>query len=72
MSPSNESSGLNSFRIDWFDLFADQGTLRSLHQHHSSKVSILSHSAFFMVQLSHPYMTFGKTIASLDGPLSAR
>ena len=60
--PSNEYSGLISFRIDWFD-FAVQGTLKSLLQHHSSKASILRHSSFFMVQLSHPYMTPGKTIA---------
>ena len=63
ISPSNEYSGLISFRIDWFDLLANQGTLKSLLQHHSSKASILQHSAFFMVQLSHPYMTTGKTIA---------
>ena len=56
-------SGLISFRIDWFDLLAVQGTLKSLLQHHSSKASILRHSAFFMVQISHPYMTTGKTIA---------
>ena len=62
-SPSNEYSGLISFRIDWFDLLAVQGTLKSLLQHHSSKVSILQHSAFFMVQLSYPYMTTGKTTA---------
>ena len=62
-SPSNEYSGLISFRIDWFDLFAFQGTLKSLLQHHSSKASILQHSAFFMVLLLHPYMTTGKTIA---------
>jgi len=62
-SPSNEYSGLISFRIDWFDLLAIQGTLKSLLQHHSSKASILQHSAFFTVQLSHPYMTTGKTIA---------
>ena len=62
-SPSNEHSGLISFRIDWFDLLAVQGTLKSLLQHHSSKASILQHSAFFMVQLSHPYMTTGKTTA---------
>ena len=61
--PSNEYSGLISFRIDWFDLVAVQGTLKSLLQHHSSKTSVLWHSAFFMVQLSHPYMTTGKTIA---------
>ena len=60
ISPSNEYSGLISFRIDWLDLLAVQGTLKSLHQHHSSKASILWHSAFFIVQLSHPYMTTGK------------
>ena len=59
-SRSNENSGLISFRIDWFDLLAVQGTLKSLPQHHSSKASILQHSAFFMVQLSHPYMTTEK------------
>ena len=63
ISPSNEYSGLISFRIDWFDLLAVQGTLKSLLQHHSSKASILQHSAFFMVQLSYPYMTPGKTVA---------
>jgi len=63
ISPSNEYSGLISFRMDCFDLLAVQGTLKSLLQHHSSKASILWHSAFFMVQLSHPYMTTGKTIA---------
>ena len=63
ISPSNEYSGLISFRMDWLDLLAVQGTLKSLLQHHSSKVSILLHSAFFIVQLSHPYMTTGKTIA---------
>ena len=62
-SPYNEYSGLLSFRIDWFDLFAVQGTLNSLLQHHSLKASFLQHSAFFMIQLSHPYMTTGKTIA---------
>ena len=62
-SPSSECSGLISFRFDWFDLLAVQGTLKSLLQHHNSKVSIFRHSAFFMVQLSHPYMTPGKTIA---------
>ena len=62
ISPSNEYSRLISFRIDWLDLPAVQGTLRSLLQHNSSKASILWHSAFFMVQLSHPYMTIGKTI----------
>ena len=61
--PSNEYSGLISFRMDWFNLLTIQGTLKSLFQHHSSKASILWHSAFFMVQLSHPYMTTGKTIA---------
>ena len=59
----NEGSGLTSFGTDWFDLLAVLGTLKSLLQHHSSKASILQHSAFFMVQLSHPYMTTGKTIA---------
>ena len=63
ISPSNEHSGLISFRIDWLDLLAVQGTLKSLLQHHSSKASILQRSAFFIVQLSHPYMTTGKTIA---------
>ena len=63
ISPFNEYSGLISFRIDWFDLLAVQGTFRSLLQHHSSKASVLWCSAFFMVQLSHPYMTTGKTIA---------
>ena len=61
--PSNEHPGLISFRIHWLDLLAVQGTLKSLLQHHSSKASILQHSAFFTVQLSHPYMTTGKTIA---------
>ena len=63
ISPSNEYSGLISFRMDWLDLLAVQGTLKSLLQHHSSKASILQCSAFFTVQLSHPYMTTGKTIA---------
>ena len=63
LSPSNEYSGLISFKIDWFDLLAVQGILRSLLQHHSSKASVLQHSAFFMVQLSHPYRTTRKTIA---------
>ena len=63
ISPSNEYSGLISFRMDWFDLLAVQRTLKSLLQHHSSKASILQRSAFFIVQLSHPYMTTGKTIA---------
>ena len=61
--PSKEIPGLSSFRMDWLDLLAVQGTLKSLLQHHSSKASILWHSAFFTVQLSHPYMTTGKTIA---------
>ena len=63
ISLSNEYSGLISFRMDWLDVLAVQGTLKSLLQHHSSKASVLWHSAFFMVQLSHPYMTTGKTIA---------
>ena len=61
ISPSNEHSGLISFRMDWLDFLAVQGTLKSLLQHHSSKALILQHSAFFIVQLSHPYMTTGKT-----------
>ena len=63
ISPSTEHPGLITFRMDWLDLLAVQGTLKSLLQHHSSKASILRHSAFFIVQLSHPYMTTGKTIA---------
>ena len=63
ISPSKEHPGLISFRMDWLGLLAVQGTLKSLLQHHSSKASILRHSAFFTVQLSHPYMTAGKTIA---------
>ena len=63
ISPSNEYSGLISFRMDWLDLLAVQGTVKSLLQHHSSKVSILQHSAFFIVQLSNPYITTGKTLA---------
>ena len=63
ISPSNEHPGLISFRMDWLDLLAVQGTLKILLQHHSSKASILRHSAFFIVQLSHPYVTTGKTIA---------
>ena len=63
ISPSSEYSGLISFRIDWLDVLAVQGTLKSLLQHHSSKASILQRSAFFIVQLSHPYLTTGKTIA---------
>ena len=67
INPSNDYSGLISFRNDWLDLLAVQGTLKSLLQHHSSKASILWQSAFFMAQLSHPYMTTGKTIAFLQG-----
>ena len=63
ISPSNKHPGLIEFRMDWLDLLAVQGTLKSLLQHHSSKASILRHSAFFIVQLSHPYMTTGKAIA---------
>ena len=63
ISPSNELLGKFSFRMDWLDLLEVQGTLKSLLQHHSSKASILQHSAFFTVQLSHPYMTTGKTVA---------
>ena len=63
ISASNEHSGLISFRMDWLDLLEVQGTFKSLLQHHSSKVSILLHSAFFIVQLSHPYMTTGKNTA---------
>ena len=63
ISPSNEHPGLISFRMDWLDLLAVQGTLKSLLQQHSSKTSIPQHSAFFIVQLSHPYITIGKTIA---------
>ena len=66
ISPSNEYSGLISFRMDWLDLLAAQGTLKSLLQHHSSKASILPCLAFFIVQLSHPYITTGKTIALID------
>ena len=67
ISPSNEHSGLISFRMDWVDLLVVQGTLKSLLQHHSSKASILRHSAFFIVQLSHPYMMTGKTTALTRG-----
>ena len=63
ITPSNEHSGLISFRMDWLDLLAVQGTLKSLLQHHTSKASVLQHLAFFIVQLSHPYMTTGKTMA---------
>uniref|UniRef100_A0AC11CUN6 Uncharacterized protein n=1 Tax=Ovis aries TaxID=9940 RepID=A0AC11CUN6_SHEEP len=62
ISPSSEYSGLISFKMDWLDLLAAQGTLKSLLQHHSSKASILQRSAFFTVQVSHPYMTTGKTM----------
>ena len=72
INPSNNYSGLISFRNDWLDLLAVQGTLKSLLQLHSSKASILRYSAFFTVQLSHPYMTTGKTIAWLDEPLLAK
>ena len=72
ISPSNEYSGLISLRMDWFDLLAVQGTLKSLLQHHSSKASILQHSAFFIVQLSHPFMTAGKPYVWLDGSLLAK
>ena len=72
ISPSNEYSGLIFFRIDWFDLLAVQGTLSGLLQHHSSKASILLWSAFFMVQLSHSYMTTGKKLHWLYGPLLAK
>ena len=72
ISPSSEFSGLISFRMDWLDLLAVQETLKSLLQHHSSKASVLWCSAFFMVQLSQPYMTTGKNIALLDGPLLAK
>ena len=70
ISPSNEYSGPISFRMDWLDLLAVQETLKSLLQHHCSKESILQCSAFFIVQLSHPYMTTGKTIDDYDGPLT--
>jgi len=72
ISPSNEYSGLISFRIDWFHVLAVQGTLKSLLQHHSSKASILQHSAFFTVQLSHPNMATGKTIALTRWTLSTK
>ena len=72
ISPSNEHPGLVSFRMDWLDLLAVQGTLKSLLQHHSSKALILRCSAFFTVQLSHPYITTGKTIPWLDRPLLAK
>ena len=72
ISPSSEYSGLISFRMDWLDILAVQGTLKSLLQHHSSKASIFQCSAFFIIQLSHPYMTTGKTIALTDRPLLAK
>ena len=72
ISPSNEKPGLISFRMDWLDLLAFQGTLKSLPQHHSSKASILQCSAFFMGQLSHPYMTTGKNIALTRQTLLAK
>ena len=72
ISPSNEHPGLVSFRMDWLDLLGHQGTHKSLLQHHSSKASIIRCSAFFTVQLSHPYMTTGKPQPWLDGPLLAK
>ena len=72
ITPSKEHPGLISFRMDWLDLLAVQGTLKSLLQHHSSKASILRRSAFYTVQLSHPYMTTGKTIALTRRPLLAK
>ena len=72
LTPSNEYSGLISFRMDWLDLLVVQGTLKSLLQHHSSKASILWHSAFFIVQFSHPYTTTGKTTALTRWTLSAK
>ena len=72
ISPSNEHPGLISFRMDWLDLLAVQGTLKSLLQHHSSKASIFQLSAFFTVQLSHPYMTTGKTIALTSWTFAAK
>ena len=72
ISPSNEHLGMMSFRMDWLNLLAVQGTLKSLLQHHSSKASILQCSAFIIVQLSHPYMTTGKSTALTDRPLLAK
>ena len=72
ISPSNEHPGLISFRMDWLDLLVVQGTLKSLLQHHSSKASTLWHSPYFMAQHSHPYMTTGKIIVWLEGPLPAK
>ena len=71
ISPSSEYSGLISFRMEWLDLLAVHGTLKNLLQHHNSKASVLRHSAFFIVQLSHPYMTTGETIALTDGPYTS-
>ena len=70
ISPSNEHPGLISYRMDWLDLLTVQGTLKSLLQHHSAKASILQHSAFLIVQLSHPYMTTGNTIALTRSPVA--
>ena len=72
ITPSNEYSGLISFRMDWLNLLADQGTLKSLLQHHSSKASILRCSAFFVVHLSHPYVTTGKTIALIKQTFASK
>ena len=72
ISPSNEYSGLIYFRVDWLDLLSVQGTLKSLLQHHSSKASVLLHSAFFIVQFSHPYMTTGKSIALIRWTLMVK
>ena len=72
ISPCNEHSGLISFRMNWLDLLAVQGTLKSLHQNHSSKASVIVHSAFFIVQLPHPYMTTGNTIALTRQTLLAK
>ena len=72
ISPSNAYAGLISFKIDWLDLLAVQGTLKSLLQHHSSKASILRHSAFFIVQLSHPYITTGKPLTKAENKLPVR
>ena len=72
ISPSNEHSGLISLKMDWLDLLAVQGILKSLLQHHSSKASVPQHSAFFTIQLSHPYMTTGKIIALTHRPLLAK
>ena len=71
ISPSNEHPGLICFRMDWLDLLAGQGTLKSLLPHYNSKTTILQHSAFFIVQLSQPYMTTGKTIASIPSKMAS-